>query len=139
MRNFKESRIEKYRILEGDFGSPPGMQFGTFDIPMIRVAIKSDTVRPRTIARCWADDGGHTGWERVTVAIQDRVKGKGMARLPNLHELEAVKELFWLDGESVMLVFHSEQDQEHVKFPLHITLWKPRGQSLTLPPIDILG
>lgn len=138
MRNFKESPVEKYRIRSGPMSSPEGAQFGSFAIPMIKTPTAEEVRHPRTIALCLADDGAKTGWERVAVAVQVRVKKKGVRRLPTLEELDAVKSLFWAENETPALLLHAEDEQEMRQDAASVSLWKPRAASFALPPQAIL-
>ena len=135
MRNFKESPVEKYRHQADGMESPPGAQFGTFVIPLMA----KPGAKPVAVAIVMVDDGGETGWERMTVEMQEKRRAHVSTRAPKLDELTTLKDLFWLGHETVCWFLLAEQDREHVKFPYRVTLWKPRGEKLNTPPLDILG
>lgn len=138
MRNLKESAVERFRIVKGRFATPPGAQHGVFLIPLIEHPTPADLKRPSVMAKCFVDDGGKTNWEQVKVLIQDRRKKKGVDRWPGVTELQAIKQLFFLDGETACMFFHSESDKEFLKFPMAVTIWKPRGAKVSTPPPDLL-
>ena len=136
MRDFKaEPLLEQRRVLTGDMATPPGAQYGTFVIP-IRSPVGNKT---KVLAICMADDGGVTGWERVTVEMVMSRGKQTLAQTPRLNVLSTIRALFWHGHETVALLFHSDQSQEHIQFPHRVTLWKPRGEQWMTPPLDILG
>lgn len=135
MRSFKDSDVEQYRHQRDGMGSPPGAQFGTFLIPLV---VKPGA-KPVAIAVCMADDGAKTGWERVTVEMQEKRRANYQSRTPTLDELDTIKAMFWSGNETAFWFCHGDQEREHIKFPHRVTLWKKRGEKTEIPPLDILG
>lgn len=69
-------------------------------------------------------------WEHVSVSVQ--------SRCPTWEEMDAVKQIFWRDDETVMQL-HVPRDR-HVN--LHDTclhLWKPIDVKIPLPPTECVG
>ena len=80
------------------------------------------------ILKVIASDGMETGWQHVSVSLQDQPN-----KCPSWPEMALVKRLFW-DSHECVVQFHPPDD-EHVNIHegcLH--LWRQEGQEFALPP-----
>ena len=116
------AKLERGRILTGDYASKPGAMHGAFRIfgpTGSALAIMS------------SGDGDHEfGWEHVSVSLQHRT--------PNWQEMCFVKDLFWSDEECVVQ-FHPPKSVYVDCHPNCLHLWKPIGATLSMPPSILVG
>lgn len=107
-----------------DYHTNEGDPFGWFIIP-------GRHANGRALA-CLAADGSETGWEHVSVSIEDKTRCASWA------EMCIVKSLFW-DDEEAVIQFHPPKS-EYVNFHggcLH--LWKKVGEEFPIPPSILVG
>lgn len=117
---------EQYRFANAPHGyaTSEGQPFGAFRIPA-RVS-----GRELFVIAC---DGEETGWEHVSVSLQNR-----RDRCPSWEEMCIVKSLFW-DDEEAVIQFHPPKS-EYVNFHggcLH--LFRCVSQPFPLPPSILVG
>lgn len=107
--------IEHYRLKR--FSSREDGNNGAFIVPF----------QSREL-RVIASDG--EGWEHVSVSLSNRC--------PNWPEMCFIKNLFWEPEEAVMQL-HPPQSTwvNNHEYCLH--LWKPIGQQIPLPAMDLVG
>lgn len=106
------------------YSTEPGNPFGIFSIPG-----RHANGRQLRIIAC---DGEETGWEHVSVSIEDS------KQTPSWAEMSLVKGLFW-DDEETVVQFHPPKS-EYVNFHagcLH--LWKQANVAFPIPPSILVG
>lgn len=81
---------------------------------------------------CLATDGDETGWEHVSVSIEDKT------RCPSWSEMCGVKDLFWGDDETV-IQFHPPKSEYVNNHPGCLHLWRPTNVVVPLPPSILVG
>lgn len=116
--NLKE--LDRYRLEHGPFATQKGDDTnGMFIIPH-----RSNQLR------VLATNGGVTGWEHVSVSLQNRC--------PNWPEMCLVKDLFWDDNE-VVIQFHPRKE-EYVNNHQHcLHLWRKVGFDQPTPDSILTG
>lgn len=117
------SKIDEKRVnYPGSLQTEAGDRFGVFKL----------TTGKGASLLCIVDDGKTTGWEHVSVHVEDRGEEKP-SRCPSWNEMCYVKRTFWDDSETVVQ-FHPKQEQyiNNHSFVLH--LWKRVQLDYTLPP-----
>jgi hypothetical protein len=113
-------RMEEYRFLNGDYGSPRGATYGRFFMP-------GPCGSPLTIM---TDDGRETGWEHVSVST-DR-------RIPNWIEMCFAKDLFWAEDECVVQ-FHPQKSDYVNNHPRCLHMWRYTRGNFPTPPSILVG
>ncbi len=116
----------RWRNAPFGYGSSNSDQFGMFRIPGL------NGNRPVKAMAC---DGEETGWEHVSVSLDD---GGKQDRCPSWSEMCAVKELFWNDDEAV-IQFHPPKSEYVNQHAGCLHLWRCVNQSLPLPPSILVG
>ena len=113
MRNEPNMRLDQYRVrAAGIPDSPPGKNYGIFQIGVLRVISSGDDVN-------------NGGWEHVSVSTR--------IRCLKWDEMEKVKQLFWGDQETV-LQFHPIKSAYVNRHPHCLHLWRQNGIDHPLPP-----
>lgn len=100
-----------------------GESFGMFVIP-------ARHANGRTL-RVMAVDGEETGWEHVSVSIEDQ------KRCPSWDEMCIVKDLFW-DEEDTVIQFHPPKSEYVNNHPGCLHLWR-YVVGFPLPPSELVG
>lgn len=116
-------KLEPYRILNTDWGSQPGDDFGAFRIPGPQGEKLMIIASPGN-----ANEG--IPWEHVSVSCKNRC--------PRWDEMCFVKSLFWDDEESVMQL-HPPKSTWINNHPYCLHLWKPASGQIPLPPSIAVG
>lgn len=133
------SALDKYRIKEGEFATPPGAHYGQFVLPvdseatLFAVVIATDgtggDLEPE-----YAEAGL---WEHVSLHIRYRTlrgaNDKPLTRTPTWDEMCAVKQRFWNDEEAVIQI-HPPRSQYINTHPHVLHLWRPTHKEVPLPP-----
>lgn len=116
-------QLDKYRDLEGPWGSPLGADYGAFLIP-------GPCGRDLRVIASPGDANEGIPWEHVSVSLSNRC--------PNWPEMDFIKRMFWDDEEAVMQLHppRSTWINNH-SFCLH--MWRPTDQSIPLPPGIAVG
>jgi len=114
-------KLEKHRLLVGDYGTARGDRFGAFIVP-------GPCGRELTII---ADDGAAGGviggWEHVSVSTTRHP--------PNWREMCFVKDLFW-PPEDCVVQYHPPASKHVNNHPRCLHLWRwTRGDFPAPPPI----
>lgn len=112
--------VEKYRITtDQKLGSKPGDRFGFFLLRINdrRVAVIADDGN--------ADGDLNTGWEHVSVSLQDRC--------PTWAEMCVVKDLFW-PADDWVLQYHPAKSDYVNTHPYVLHLWRPTHLVVPTPP-----
>lgn len=96
-----------------------GMDGGAFRIPHHSTGVE---------LRVIASSGG--GWDHVSVSLPNRC--------PNWIEMEFVKRLFFFSDEVAMQLHVPTSD--HINFHPHcLHIWRPHGQQIPLPPVEMVA
>jgi hypothetical protein len=120
MRSEPNLRIEEYRYCPPGYESPPGVNWGAF-----QVCFRGCCLR---VISSGTDD--EHGWEHVSVSL--------LTRCPTWEEMQHVKELFFQDEECV-IQFHPPKSM-YVNFHQYcLHLWRPLHQEITLPPMELIA
>jgi hypothetical protein len=116
MRKEPNLRVDPYRTAHPKHGlSPQGANYGYFEYRGCRII--SSGVDPIH------------GWEHVSVSKRNWT--------PTWQEMEAVKQLFWGDRETV-IQFHPKKS-EYVNIHKNcLHLWKKTGFEFQLPPQELV-
>ena len=117
----------RWKNARGGYDSNEGDPFGLFVIPGRHANGR--------VLRIMATDGEETGWEHVSVSIQDS------DRCPSWPEMCIVKSLFWDDEEAVMQLHPPKSDYVN-NHPGCLHLWRPVHDSIgdiPLPPSILVG
>lgn len=109
--------LDRFRIVCGEYASPPGMRYGAFEIPHGPIAL-----------RVLASDG--EGWEHVSVSTANRT--------PTWDEMVRIKNLWWSEDETV-IQYHPPKSEYVNYHPFCLHLWKPINKSIPLPPSILVG
>lgn len=113
---------EKYRVSRLGYESKCGDRFGWFLIPA-RCA-------NGRVLRCLADEGSESGWEHVSVSIDDP---KHPEKCPSWPEMCIAKAQFW-DRNECVVQYHPAAEN-YVNFhPGVLHLWRQRGAVFPMPP-----
>jgi len=114
MRHHPNLRAEKFRVELAEEGGVNGFY---------RIPVRG------AVLLVIASDG--FGWEHVSVSTRNRC--------PTWAEMEAVRELFWRDDETVMQL--SVPRSEHInQHPFCLHWWKPtEGPEIPKPPAILVG
>lgn len=114
-----DPKLEKWRIQEGQYASPPGVYYGAFDIP-------GPLNQRLAVIACDASPTQGVFWEHVSVSTKNRV--------PLWREMCFIKALFWGEDETVMQLHppKSQYVNQH-KYCLH--LWRPTREKIPMPPL----
>jgi hypothetical protein len=121
MRKNLPQMLERFRIWDGQYGSPPGEMHGVFQIKRADGSVM-------VIMSSGVDS--KYGWEHVSVSCADRP--------PTWEEMCIVKDLFWDDNECVVQYHPSKADYvNHHPHCLH--LWRPLRRRLPTPPTILVG
>ena len=113
---------EQFRVPHAHHGlyrSAPGDGFGCFLVPG-----RSACGRSLWIIAC---DAAETGWEHVSVSIQDQP-----TRTPSWAEMCVVKDLFWSDDDCVVQ-FHPPKADYVNNHPGCLHLWRCVAAELPRP------
>ena len=73
-------------------------------------------------------DGG--GWDHVSVSLKNRV--------PNWHEMNKIKELFF-DDEETCVQFHPKKSEYINNCEMCLHIWKKQNNEYQLPPSLMVG
>jgi hypothetical protein len=111
--------VEKGRVLQGPYGSPPHKTFGAFFLT------RSNGRRFKVIAA----DGRETGWDHVSVSMPKRC--------PTWDEMCWVKNLFFGPEETV-IQFHPPASEYVNDCGNCLHLWR-RVAGIELPPSILVG
>lgn len=111
-------RLEKYRLVNGDYVSPHGVAYGAFFVP-------GPCGEPLKIIAADASMAEACGWEHVSVSI-----GR---RMPNWIEMCFVKDLFWWPEECVVQ-FHPPRSKYVNYHPHCLHLWMFKRGEFPMPP-----
>jgi hypothetical protein len=115
--------IERYRILNTQWGSDPGDDFGAFVVP-------GPTGEKLMILASPGDADESIPWEHVSVSTKHRC--------PTWKEMCWVKDLFWNPEEAVMQLHPPKSDWvNNHNYCLH--LWRPMDGIIPLPPSIAVG
>lgn len=110
-------KIERGRILTGDYKTLPRMHNGAFDV------IGPCATRLLIIATHGTD--GKPWWEHVSVSTERRP--------PNWQEMCFVKDEFW-EPEEWVVQYHPAKSEYKNVHPYTLHLWRPRDVELPTPP-----
>ncbi len=114
---FNTKRVEKYRVLTGDYGSDRSDgNNGLF-------ALKNDK---RKLA-CLISDG--MGWEHVSVSSN---------RIPVWMDMVFVRNMFW-EEEDVVIQIHPPLSEYVNCHPSCLHLWRNIDHPIALPPSFLVG
>jgi hypothetical protein len=120
--NFEQ--VAHWRVEHPTHGSGDGLN-GAFMIPL-------DPQR-RKVACVIASTGEISGWEHVSVHIEEKHNGKFRECTPSWEEMCRVKDLFWEPQECVVQ-FHVPAS-DHINIHPHVLhLWRKLGAAMELPP-----
>lgn len=121
MRPSFSERVERGRVLSGEYASRPGDDYGFFFLRTnahvdlkVMVSSGSDLVP----------------WQHVSVSARDRT--------PTWDEMCWVKNLFFEEEEAVVQ-FHPPKSAYINYHPYCLHLWRPNNFQLTLPPGMAVG
>jgi hypothetical protein len=117
---------EQFRWVDAPHGyhSNEKDRFGWFIVP-------ARSAHGRVLA-CLACDGEETGWEHVSVSIQQKDK------CPSWPEMCVVKDLFWGEDETVVQ-FHPTKSEYVNAHNGYLHLWKQTKAEFPLPPSILVG
>jgi len=138
MRN-KPLFDERYRVSTGPFksNSNDGV-VGSFLVPTKSISVldKSKTLnQDGHIIQTISHDGHETGWEHVSVTVNDKFAGDTFA--PNWEQMSVVKQAFWKPNEVVMQLHPKEENYVDMhKDVLH--LWSPVDKKIPTPPKELV-
>jgi hypothetical protein len=125
MRTKFGDKLEAARLRTGEYGSEPGERFGAFELHGPTGA------ELLMIADAGGRLAGELGqWEHVSVSTARRI--------PNWHEMNFVKNLFW-DEEEAVLQFHAPRSRYVNCHPYCLHLWRPVDDHVRLPPMILVG
>jgi len=113
-------KLEKYRILNGPYGSAKGSKFGLFQI-----SVKKPPYYVRVVM---APES--SGWEHVSVSCPSRP--------PVWSEMCLIKNMFWDQSETVWQ-YHPPKEVYVNNMPFCLHLWKKKGFDMPLPPTELVG
>jgi hypothetical protein len=119
MRTKIDPRLERGRVVHGQWGSELGSMSGAF-------RVLHDATFLAIIASEAVD--GSLGWEHVSVSTRTRT--------PTWEEMCWVKGLFWSDEECV-LQFHPAKKDYVNNHPHCLHMWKP-PHPVVLPPREFV-
>jgi hypothetical protein len=115
---------EPYRIQRPNYTSAFGDDYGLFEIPSPYAGR-----RPMRVIANAANEYS-AGWEHVSVSLA--------SRCPNWHEMEYVREIFWLSEETVMQL--SVPRCDHINLHRNcLHLWRPTHVEIPRPPAGLVG
>jgi hypothetical protein len=122
MRSVLPEKVERGRILGGEYGSSPGCLFGAFKVMgpcgVALVILATDGAGEQEV------------WEHVSVSTA--------RRCPNWEEMAAVKDWFWNDDECVVQL-HVPKAAHINNHPYCLHLWRRPGHPFDLPPAIFVG
>lgn len=118
-----DPHLEKYRYLDGPYGSPKLADYGAFHMP-------GPCGEDLHIIASPGDADELIPWEHVSVSCRKRT--------PNWKEMCFVKELFW-DEEDTVMQLHPPKSQWINNHPFCLHLWRPMQESIPLPPQITVG
>jgi hypothetical protein len=101
------------------YASQPDDPFGAFLIP--------GRAAKGRVLRVIACDGAETGWDHVSVSLEDKRK------CPSWEEMCVVKRLFWNDSETVVQ-FHPPESDYINQHPGCLHLWRCVRVPFPMPP-----
>lgn len=108
--------IEQGRFLTGPYASAPGDPYGAFEVrgPLGPLHLMA---------------GNGLGWDHVSVSAE--------TRCPVWEEMEWVKRLLFLDGETAMQLH--VPPAEHINaHPFVLHLWRPHKGKIPMPPKNMV-
>lgn len=114
----------RWKNAPGGYNSSEGDAFGMFQIPGRHANGR--------ISRIIATDGTETGWEHVSVSIED------VNKCPLWPEMAIVKDLFW-DDEECVVQFHPPKSEYVNNHAGCLHLWKCVNQNFPLPDSIMVG
>ena len=139
-----DPRLEKYRLTDHpNFESPKDAEYGAFAFSPENLGAGSLTQKDEVIT-CIVDNGQageidsrafSTGWEHVSVSIQDRHHN---FRLPTWTEMDKIKTLFWAPDETVVQ-FHPAEGERVNNHEAVLHLWRPVNGEFPTPPPETVG
>ena len=116
---------EQYRVQTGKLATAEGMTYGAFEVP-------GSVVGGRSL-QIIAADGQHTGWEHVSVSLDQ--EGRKLGRVtPSWATMCFVKDLFW-EPEECVVQFHPPASKHVNDHPGVLHLWRKVGGDFPMPPI----
>jgi len=130
---------ERYRVTKGVLSSTSDDGVvGAFLVPTKSISFLDKTKRLNQdghVIQIISHDGSETGWEHVSVTINDNVTDDTSA--PNWQQMKVVKYAFWENDEVVMQLHPKEEDYVDLhKNVLH--LWSPTDEKIPTPPKDLV-
>lgn len=129
MRNFEETKLNRYRIRSGLYGSDDEAgNNGSFNIPL------GKGCRFFVIASSRKE----SGWDHVSGHIKRRNKhGRVVARTPSWDEMCLLKSMFFGEEETVVQ-YHPAKSVYVDCHPHVLHLWRPIGLEMPVPPMKLV-
>lgn len=127
---------EPYRITKGPLASSSKHKLnGAFSITLYK------TEKAMRIAMCVSDDGKETGWEHVSIHINNCILTKNgienISEVPNYKDILIIKNIFWKENETVFHYFPSKELHINIH-PYTLHLWKPKKTKIPMPPKELV-
>jgi hypothetical protein len=130
---------ERYRVSTGPFKSSDNDGVvGSFLVPTTSISLLDKSKKLNqygNIIQIVSHDGHETGWEHVSVTVNDKVTDETCT--PNWQQMSVVKQAFWKPNEVVMQLHPKEDNYVDMhKDVLH--LWSPVDEKIPTPPKELV-
>jgi hypothetical protein len=119
-----DPHLEHYRIVRGEYRSPPGASYGAFH------EVPGPCGEKLTIIVADASDPEAQGWEHCSVSTRRRI--------PNWLEMSWVKDRCW-EPEDCVIQFHPPKSRYINNYSNVLHMWRYTRGELPTPPDILVG